>query len=58
MTRGPQPGHAVISGGKSYHITSSGDYVPYDPEKYHAGRERSRWERNGVLSADKREQVL
>lgn len=57
MTRGPQPGHAVISGGKSYHITSSGDYVPYDPVKYHAAPSHTPiWQR--LVRADKREQVL
>lgn len=58
MSLGQQPGHAVISGGKTYHINSAGDYVPHDPAKYHAARERSRWVCNGKLPVDAREIVL
>lgn len=53
MTRGPQPGHAVISGGKSYHITSSGDYVPFDSQRHRDARPWARGSRQ-----DTREQVL
>lgn len=58
MSRGQQPGHVVYSGGKPYHVTSSGDYVPHDPAKYQAARERSRWARNKRLPVDGREIVL
>lgn len=50
------PGHIVYSNGKPYHITSAGDYVPHDPAKYQAKRERSRWARKGGV--DRREMTL
>lgn len=55
VTRGPQPGHVVYSGGKPYYVSANG-YVPHDPAKYQAKRERSRWA--GARRADDRVQVL
>ncbi len=58
MTRGKQPGHVEIAGGKTYYVTSAGDFVQHDPAKYQAQRERSRWARNKRLPVDEREMVL
>ena len=56
MTHQHQPGHIVYSNGKAYHITSAGDYVPHDPAKYQAARERAGWSRK--VAVDRREMVV
>lgn len=53
--RAQLPGHVVYSGGQPFYVTSAGEFVPHDPAKYRAARERSRWARNRRLPVDGRE---
>jgi hypothetical protein len=54
MTRGKQPGHVEIAGGRTYLVTTAG-FIAYDPRR----RVQSlapQWQRD--LRRDTREQVL
>jgi hypothetical protein len=38
MTRGHQPGQAVIAGNRTLWVKSDGSYVPFDSQRYRAAR--------------------
>lgn len=54
MTRGKQPGHVEIGGGRTWLVTDAG-FIAYDPRR-RAHPSAPQWQRD--LRRDKREQVL
>lgn len=53
MSRGKQPGHVEIAGGKTYFVNKAGDFVAFDSKRYRSSRPWARGTRR-----DTREQVL